>query len=287
MTMKNSKMTDEWIARALALNPMSVLENGNVITMPVRLAFANIFKPAKKQPNDAPDKPATYGCAILFPPGADEQIHRVMMPIYWAKVRERFPQNIGADGNSFGLHIPFHPQAEKQNQSGYTPGLTYLNVTSRFKPQVVDMAMNPIIDEARVYSGVWAILALNCYHYTDARKKGVTFGLQSVMIVQDDENLGGGASDPKKDFANVKIDPNYNAAAAFGAQPPGSNVVPFAQPGAVIPPAQPVWVPPTPQPQQWAPPSGSVPATPPPAHVPTPQWAPPAPAAALTEEDVV
>ena len=36
--------------------------------------------------------------------------------------------------------------------------------------------------------------------------KGAAFGLQSVMLIADDKNLGGGAEDLSKAFAGVKID---------------------------------------------------------------------------------
>lgn len=272
--MKNSRMTDEWIARALQMNPMRVLENGNLITMPLRLAFANITKPAKRQPNDAPDKKMKFGAALLFPSGAEQQIQTVMIPMYYNVMRGKFPQNFGPDGRPFGLHDPFHRQDDKQNKAGYTPGCLFVNVTSDYKPQVVDGAMNPIVDEARIYSGVWAIVALNAYSYNDPRKKGVGFGLQSLMIIQDDENLGGQGGDPKKDFANVRIDASYNVAAAFGASPPpGTATLP---PAHALPPAQPAYA--APPQQQWSPPAQAwTPPTQPAAAAPS-QWAPPQPA---------
>lgn len=249
--MKNSRMTDDWVQRSVAQNPFQKLANGDWLTCPVRLAFAHIIKPNPNAKNDdgTPKSTPSYEVTALLPPGAQQQLDASVWPELYGLLRQSFPQNFNAQGQPFGLHCPpWRDQGEKQQFAGYTPGLPFIRFTSQYQPQVVDPMQNPIVDESRVYSGVWAILAFNMFEFGKSPprpKKGYSFGLQGVMIVADDEKLSGGGIDPKAAFAGVKVDPRFDATAAFGA---------MARPGVVPPPASSIMPPPTPVSAPLAPP---------------------------------
>lgn len=251
--MKNSRMPVEWIVRSVAANPITKVEDGSFTSCPVRLSFVNVFAPQKRKRDDSDDQSEKYNCTLLFPFGADAQINALLWPAWVAACKEKFPRNFGQDGQPFGLHWPFHDQGQSQQYPGYTPGLQCIAVNSQFKPQVVDTAINPIVDEARVYPGVWAIVKMNIYTYEN-RKKGAGFGLQNIMIIGDDDRLAGGGSDPKKDFSGVKIDAKYDPAGMFAKSGNGAaaNVPP--PPGSILPPATPA----TPAAPAYTPPPGYV-----------------------------
>lgn len=286
MPMRNTRMTPQWVAEVTQRNPIKIAEKtGNIITCPVRLAFINLLKPAKPQPTDPPDKVMKYNTLLLFPPGCEAQFNGIIAAMHYQKVREEFASHIDPQsGVAHGLHSPFHDQADKaMKYSGFTPGLQYFSASSQFKPSITDTAGNPIVDDKRVYAGVWAIVALNCYGYGKGAKgptkKGVGFGLQNVMLFADDESFGGAGTDPRDDFAGVQVDSSFQAPAAFGNAPmatpgfqhgaPAPGIMPPPQqvqqyqapPPAYAPPQ--AYAPPPPAPGQWAPP-------------PAPrQWAPP------------
>jgi hypothetical protein len=147
-----------------------------------------------------------------------------------------FPANLHPQTRApFGLHNPLsRDQAEKPQYKGYTPGNPFLRFTSQYKPQVVDTNMNPIVDESRVYAGVWGIISFNLYVFGKSPprpKKGVSLGLQSVMIVADDDALSGGAVAASEAFKSVKITPRFDARSMMA--PPGS---PPPPPGSIMPP---------------------------------------------------
>ena len=261
MPMRNSRMTDAWIAQVLAGNPIRVAEKtGNMLALG-RLAFPNLLNPAPPMAgepvNDA--KKPTYNTVLLFPPGSEHGINTVLYPMWMAEMQKSFPNH-----QPSALHNPFRDQGEKQQYGGYTPGLPFITPSTTMKPQVVDTANNPIIDPARIYAGVWAIVSMNFFSFglrPVRPKKGVSFGLQSVMIIADDEALGGTAPPAADDFAGVRIDQAFDPSGQFGNTPAAAPA--YRPPGAVLPPAQPIAAAPAPSGavQGWRPP-GAAPANP-------------------------
>lgn len=278
--MKNTKLTQEQIEQMVRDNPITIMENGTIRTCPVRLAFTRLATP-NTPPNDDGTTRETYGCALLFPPAAGDmppapgQVRDVLQAAWDREAEKNFPDN-KHNGQFHGVHSPMHSQAEKAQYPGYTPGGVFINVASQFKPQVVDTAMNPIPDAlihdmgskksaegARCYGGVWAIVTLNCYAYGNkpgSKRKGVNFGLGSVMIIRDDEKFGGTGEDVKSAFKGVKLDNSFDPNNAFGnsepAQPEASEPLigqsgPTAAQGANAAPA-PAPAPAAPAaPKQW------------------------------------
>jgi hypothetical protein len=230
--MRDSAKSAEWVAKVVAENPIRKILNpqtgqwdGNILTCPVRLSFFDnsLHKMVYGKNDDGSTKTnGGFEVQILFPPCATPQVDSVLRPLVRELEFASFPKNFGPDGNSFGLHSPFRNQAEKQNYAGFTPGGILIRAQTQYKPPVVDSANNPIVDESRAYPGVWALVSVNLFHYPKNAgnfkgKRGVNFGLQAVMIIADDNKLGGGAGvDTKTQFAGVKIDAAFDPASAFG-----------------------------------------------------------------------
>lgn len=240
--MRNSIVGDDWIRQSCANVPCQyVLDQetrqptGDILTGPVRLAFDYLFEPPKATPSMPNPK---YGAALLFTPFTD---FTVLFEEYYKKVAEAFADRYDAgSGQYVGLHSPFRDQVEKAKFGGFTPGCVFISVRSDYKPPLVDARYNPIVDKAKVYPGVWAICSINAYvnkpdKTNPAKKIGIGFGLQSVMIIGDDEKFGGGAPDPNKTFAGVGgaiTAPSITAAQAQGM--PAGNAA--GQPGMPPPP---------------------------------------------------
>jgi hypothetical protein len=88
------------------------------------------------------------------------------------------------------------------------------------------------------------MLAVNIFPYGHNKKlpkKGVGMGLQNIMIIAEDDNLGGSSPPPEADFAGVNLAQNFDPAGQFGAGSAGPPVPPAA---SVLPPARLVTPPP-------------------------------------------
>lgn len=236
--MKDSRVPEKWIRDMCAANPIQPVfvvdektgqasHNGNYTTGPVRLSWPNLFKRGKNLNN--PNEEGKFGTTLLFPPTACVDF-KPLQDAIGRILAEKFSSHYNAaTGSYYGVQMPFRDQGEKMKFGGYQPGSVFMTCTSNFQCQVVDTNNNPIVDERRVYPGVWAICAINPYHYGIAPvqpKKGVAFGLQSVMIIGDDNSFQGGGSDPRKDFAKVSITAATPVSSMFGThtapQPPGA-----------------------------------------------------------------
>lgn len=227
--MRDSIIGDEWIREMVRRNPVRrVLDlktgqpTANILGGPVRLAFVdNLLIPGlavKPKPGEVPDPNAKmiFQVTILFPPITD-------LTLIWQDlvgIGERvFGNRKGSDGRWYGMKWPLLPCDDKSIKlQGYTPGAFYANVKTKYKPPVVDIQNNPIVDPSRIKPGMWAIPSINAYESGKGTQDwNPRLGLQSIMIVADDQNLGGGGANPAEQFAGVNIaPPAMSPDAAFG-----------------------------------------------------------------------
>lgn len=215
---EKSRMTREWIQRVWADNPCRMLDNGNMITGPVRLAFANILERGK--PGQGKTE-GSFGSVLLFPEGVDLSVPKAQV---LELIKENAPLALTNQAVADKLNKPLkkqdsfiNPKSERgELYDGFVAGRLCISANSGSQPPCVDMGMAPIIDKKHVYSGCWAIVTLAPKWFDVGTNKGPTFYMQSVMVVADDENIGGtGSANPNSDFAGVKIDAAVNPSAAF------------------------------------------------------------------------
>jgi len=224
--MRDSQVGDQWIYEMCQLNPVKrVIDpatgqwNGNITTGPVRLAFTDSVFEAKPKMKTDPNSPLAFSVNMLFTPWTDITIFHEEYARICQSDFARFANGQGG----YAVDYPLLEQGNKAGQyAGYTPGLKYINPSSKYKPSVVDFRGNPIVDQSKVYPGVWAIGAVSPYAsgVTQVRK-GPRFGLQSIMIIGDDKKLSGAAPDPRTLFQGTNVRPPAAATpAGFGQAPP-------------------------------------------------------------------
>lgn len=249
---RDSIVGDAWIQATAAAVPVQRIidqatgqPTGDILTGPVRLAFTDLFelpKPKKLQPGQQQSSEPKYGATLLFPPTAD---FTILYEEYYKLAGQHFADKYDPQTQQYyGIRSPFRNQAEKLKFGGYTPNCTFMTCTSKFKPPVVDARFNPIVDRNKVYPGVWAICAVNAYHYPNPVNPGIAFGLQSVMIIGDDQKFGQGGPDAKTQFAGVNvaapiIRPDIAAGmshlnAQAGAPAPAAGIPGYTAPGGGV-----------------------------------------------------
>ena len=211
-----SKMSDDWIKNAVERNPILAMGDGTFRTCPVRGSFVYLLgksKPSKDRPN------GVYSTMLLFPKCADLSVlHAEAKLVEYARWPENDPTGPRYDPRKVTkVKSPFLDGAEILKYDGFHEGQTFIRVTTgsngpggrngEKKIPVVDRKNMVITDPDLVYPGVWMIANINCYAYAGDTSKGVTWGVNMVMIVADDQRLDGAVTaDPVRGFAGVNID---------------------------------------------------------------------------------
>lgn len=170
----------------------------NVLTPEFRAAFISVFKASR--PRGAPETQAPkYSIRACFPPSTDMSALKAQAG---AAATEKWADKIPKT-----LRSPFRLNEElEQPVAGIGDDWIVMTFSANAdrRPGLVDANLNDIIDEAAVYSGAWFRAQVRAFAYEQQGNKGVTFGLQNVQKLRDDEPLGGGRPPANKAFSAVE-----------------------------------------------------------------------------------
>lgn len=201
----------------------------NVTTGEVRLSFVNLFQPRANQPGQEPK----YSTTILIPKSDTATMGRIHAAIQAAI-------NKGVSGAWAGAK-PAQPRTPIHDGDGVRPngeafgpecaGHWVLTASSKQQQAIVDLNMNPIINQSEVYSGMYGRVNINFFAYSNSGNKGIGAGLGPVQKTRDGEPLGGRIS-AEQAFGGAPVGVGYQqqshqppagweqAAPQFGQQPP-------------------------------------------------------------------
>lgn len=162
-----------------------------VVTGVVRFSYANIWEP--KSINGSDEK---YSVSLIISKDDKETIDAINKAVEQAK----------KDGISkFGGKIPGNLKLplrdgdiERPDDEAYKNSY-FINANSKDRPQVVDKAVRPILDQSEVYSGCYGRASITFYAFNSNGNKGVACGLGNLQKIKDGEALSG-RSNASDDF---------------------------------------------------------------------------------------
>lgn len=194
---------------------MSIGDATNVTTGDARLSFVHLFKPYAFQPGQE----EKFQVTVLIPKTDIDTMNRINAAIEAAKQK-------GMSGKWNGQCPPIVP-TPIHDGDGVRPsdGLEFgpeckghwvftASAKVDYPPEVVDAQGNPIINQAEVYSGMYARVNVEFFPYMYGPKKGIGCSLGPVQKRQDGEALAGSAP---------------TAAQAFGTPQPVQQANPYVQ----------------------------------------------------------
>lgn len=177
----------------ISLEPRAakLTKSGRVNTPKGRLAFVQIAEPKLKKDAKPGAKPK-YSIAILMPKGADLTALKALRD---GKAKEKWGDKIPPK-----MRNPIKKAIECVDKDGnpYSgfddPRFEYcIWPTAINKPGVVDNLGKNVDDATKMYSGRWGMLNVHAFTYDTDGNRGVSFGLDNVQLLDDDESLGGRA----------------------------------------------------------------------------------------------
>lgn len=171
----------------------------NVVTPQFRGVFVALFKPSKPK-SAPPEQEAKYSIKAAFPPTTDLSALKAAAK---AAAEEKWGDKIPK-----ALRSPFRTNDELENPIPQI-GDDWVVMTFSSKPDkfsaarnLVDSDRQPITDETDAYSGAWYRAEVRASAYENAGNKGVSFYLQNVQKLRDDEAIG-----PVRQAASSVFDP--------------------------------------------------------------------------------
>lgn len=173
-----------------------------VVTGKVRLSYAHLWDPVSI--NDSKPK---YSVSVIIPKSDKETVKKINAAID-AAIEEGVPKFGGKKPNKAALKLPLRDGDTERDDEVYKNAY-FVNANSTTAPQIVDRAVNPILDREEVYSGCYARVSINFYAYNTNGNKGIACGLGNIQKIADGEPLGG-RSNAKDDFSSLDDDDFLN-----------------------------------------------------------------------------
>lgn len=182
---------------------MSKPNSTKVILKNVRLSFANLLEP--KSINGGEPK---YSTQVIIEKSDNENIENMKRAIdiaYKQGLESGRLKGVKRDR----LKTTLHDSEEKYDfaENPEYEDTLYINLNSKRRPGLINKYKDKTDDPEEVYSGVYANVSLNFYPYNTSGNKGVSAGLNNVMVLGKGERLGGQAS-AESDFADFEAEDN-------------------------------------------------------------------------------
>ncbi len=158
----------------------------------VRLSYVHVWQPQAPQGGGEPK----YSTTILIPKSDVTTLNAIYAEM----------ENVKQAGvsSTWGGNMPPIVKIPLYDGDGVRPsgepfgeecrGHMVITASSKTQPQVVDLNVQPILNQADVYSGCYARVNINFFAYNQAGNKGLGCGLNCIQKVAEGEPLSGGVS---------------------------------------------------------------------------------------------
>jgi hypothetical protein len=161
----------------------------DVVTGKVRLSYVHLFSPYASQQGGE----AKYSTTILLPKTDIATKQKIDVAINAA-----IAEGISSKWNGIRppvLAIPVYDGDGVRPTYGMSfgeecKGHWVFTASSKLAPEIVDLAMQRILNQTEIYSGVYARVSVRFFPYTSNGRKGVGCGLGPVQKLGDGEPLG-------------------------------------------------------------------------------------------------
>ncbi|MCK9328450.1 MAG: DUF2815 family protein [Candidatus Cloacimonetes bacterium] len=178
-------------------NPMKV-----VTGIDTRWSYVNAWEPKSIEGSEP-----KYSVSLIIPKTDTRTVARIRAAIQAAyKDGESKLKGNGKSVPAFDLiKNPLRDgDREKADDPAYASSY-FVNANSKLAPQIVDRDLQPIIDRAEVYSGVYGRASITFYAFNTNGNKGIACSLNNLQKIADGDPLGG-KSRAEDDFATEDED---------------------------------------------------------------------------------
>jgi len=178
-------------------NPMKV-----VTGIDTRWSYVNAWEPKSIEGSEP-----KYSVSLIIPKSDTRTVARIRAAIQAAY--KDGESKLKGNGKSVPpLELIKNPLRDGDREKADDPAYAdayFVNANSKLAPQIVDRDLQPIIDRAEVYSGVYGRASITFYAFNTNGNKGIACSLNNLQKIADGEPLGG-KSRAEDDFATEDED---------------------------------------------------------------------------------
>ena len=167
--------------------------NTKVVTGIVRLSYEHVWEPASINGSNP-----KYSVSLIIPKDDVKTIAAINQAVDNA-IKDGAAKFGGKIPPKGALKLPLRDGDTERDDEAYRNAY-FVNANSTTAPQIVDRAVQPILDRNEVYSGCYARVSINFYAFNSNGNKGIACGLNNLQLIRAGEPLGGKAS-AESDFA--------------------------------------------------------------------------------------
>ena len=161
--------------------------NTKVVTGIVRLSYEHVWEPASINGSNP-----KYSVSLIIPKDDVKTIAAINQAVDNA-IKDGAAKFGGKIPPKGALKLPLRDGDTERDDEAYRNAY-FVNANSTTAPQIVDRAVQPILDRNEVYSGCYARVSINFYAFNSNGNKGIACGLGNIQKVRDGEPLGGKTS---------------------------------------------------------------------------------------------
>ena len=158
-----------------------------VVTGVVRLSYANVWEPVSIKGGTP-----KFSVSLIIPKDDEKALAAINAAID-AAIQDGVSKFGGKIPNRAALKLPLRDGDIERDDEAYK-GSYFVNANSTTAPQIVDRAVQPILDRGEVYSGCYARVSINFYAFNTNGNRGVACGLGNIQKVKDGDPLSGKSS---------------------------------------------------------------------------------------------
>ena len=162
-------------------------EATKVVTGVVRLSYANVWEPVSIKGGTP-----KFSVSLIIPKDDEKTLAAINAAID-AAIQDGVSKFGGKIPNRAALKLPLRDGDIERDDEAYK-GSYFVNANSTTAPQIVDRAVQPILDRGEVYSGCYARVSINFYAFNTNGNRGVACGLGNIQKVKDGDPLSGKSS---------------------------------------------------------------------------------------------
>ena len=172
--------------------------NTKVVTGIVRLSYEHVWEPASINGSNP-----KYSVSLIIPKDDVKTIAAINQAVDNA-IKDGAAKFGGKIPPKGALKLPLRDGDTERDDEAYRNAY-FVNANSTTAPQIVDRAVQPILDRNEVYSGCYARVSINFYAFNSNGNKGIACGLGNIPKVKDGEPLGG-KRNASEDFGTIDDD---------------------------------------------------------------------------------